>query len=357
MKKEGDQAENVRQVVEGTVNPVLETAGIGKRVQLSDDQLNELYNRFMRIIREITERERSKKVFNGVLEIIHLIREQTAEVGDTAQEHLQQLQADLKSREHVWNSLQLSKELFENFAGNKSLDGIIDNIRSIFEIIKEDPEVRNYLNDVRNFLVQVLENTDLLTRNETAERGRRLIGRARELQNNKLLGHVNNIGNEVRDLVNRLEQDPLNIKLRQDMQRLVADLALDEQGNFVYKPEVLDQLKLIITKSIVERLRIPIAPIRTEGEDLDYEISGLVVNMRDLMPERVLIESRGKVVLDPKQMEIEGAAHGLRIFMYTSPLSIFFSHSLLPTHHKPFLFFVFVFVFFFFFCYILFILL
>jgi hypothetical protein len=99
------------------------------------------------------------------------------------------------------------------------------------------------------------------------------------------------------------------------MKKLVVDLMLDSSGNFVYKPEVLDQLKVIIVNSIVERLRVPLPTLSVEGEDLDFEVSGLVLNVSDVIPERVLVESRGKVLLDPKQMEIEGAAHGLRITM------------------------------------------
>jgi len=99
------------------------------------------------------------------------------------------------------------------------------------------------------------------------------------------------------------------------MKALVSVLALDEEGNFVFKPEVLDQLKLIIVQSVIERLQIPLAPIYMEGETMDYELSGLVLNLQDILPERVVIESRGKVLLDPKQMQIEGTAFGLRIFM------------------------------------------
>lgn len=311
---EGEQTENIKETVEGAVNPVLESAGVSKRVKLSKEQLDNLWDRFVSLMREITERERSKRVFSGLLELLRLVRDQAKEVAEQTGDQVQDLSDELRNSKHLQRTLQLSRELFESFT-NKKLDKLIDNTNAVVSIANKDPQVRAYFDDLRGYMGRIMEHPELLNDDAAIREGRRLIKRGRKLQDKKFYGHIAAINAEMRDLVQSVDQDPATIRLRESMKKMVGDLMLDSSGNFVYKPEVLDQLKVIIVNSIVERLKVPLPTISVEGEDLDFEVSGLVLNVSDVIPERVLIESRGKVLLDPKQMEIEGAAHGLRITM------------------------------------------
>lgn len=314
MSGEGDQARNIKETVEGAVNPVLEGTGIGKRVKLSKEQLDQLWDRFVSLMREITERERTKRVYNGLFELLRLVRDQAKEVGQEAGDQMQEVTAELRNSKHLRRTLELSKEIFESFT-NKNLDHLIRNVKAILDKINKDEQVRGYFDALRGYMMRIMDRPELLNDEATINEGRRLIRRGRKLQDQKIYGHVSAINNELRELVEAVEHDPATIRLRESMKTLVSDLMLDSSGNFVYKPEVLDQLKTIIVNSIVERLRVPLPTISVEGKDLDFEVSGLVLNVSDVIPERVLIESRGKVLIDPKQMEIEGAAHGLRITM------------------------------------------
>jgi len=311
---EGEQTQNIKETVEGAVNPVLESAGVGKRVKISKAQLDSLWDRFVTIMREITERERSKRVFNGLLELLRLVRDQAKDVAEQTGDQVQEVTDELRNSKHLQRCLQLSRELFESFT-NKKLDKLLLNVNGVIEIVNRDPAVRAYFDGLRDYMARILEHPELLNDDAAIEQGRRLIKRGRKLHDEKLYGHLAMINRELRDIVDSVEQDPATMRLRDSMKTLVSDLMLDASGNFVYKPEVFEQLKVIIVNSVVERLKVPLPTISVEGKDLDFEVSGLVLNVSDVIPERVLIESRGKVLLDPKQMEIEGAAHGLRITM------------------------------------------
>lgn len=314
MSGEGDQTRNIKETVEGAVNPVLEGTGIGKRVKLSKEQLDQLWDRFVSLMREITERDRSKRVYNGLFELMRLVRDQAKEVGQETGDQMREVTAELRNSKHLRRTLELSKEIFESFT-NKNLDHLIRNVNAIIDKINKDEQVRGYFDSLRGYMMRSMDRPELLNDEAAINEGRRLIRRGRKLQDQKIYGNISAINNELRELVEAVDQDPATIRLRESMKTLVSDLVLDSSGNFVYKPEVLDQLKTIIVNSIVERLRVPLPTISVEGKDLDFEVSGLVLNVSDVIPERVLIESRGKVLIDPKQMEIEGAAHGLRITM------------------------------------------
>jgi len=249
-----------------------------------------------------------------MFELLRLVRDQARGVSDQAGEQLRQVTDELRNSKHLRRTLELSQELFESFT-NKRLDHLIRNANAIIEKFNSDDQLRGYFGDLSNYMSRIIDQPRLLTEDATRRQGRRLIKRGRRLQDQKIYGHIEAISNELRELVDAIEKDPATMRLRESLRTLVSDLMLDSEGNFVYKPEVLEQLKRIILDSIVNRLRVPLPTISGEGQDLDFEVSGLVLNVGDVLPERVLIESRGKLLLDPKQMEIEGAAHGLRITM------------------------------------------
>jgi hypothetical protein len=100
------------------------------------------------------------------------------------------------------------------------------------------------------------------------------------------------------------------------MQKLVSDLVLDSDGNITWKPEVMEQLRLILVSSIVDRMKIPLPTIHVEDDNVEYTLSGLVLSLKHLLPEKIGIESRGKAVFDLSEVTdpaVSGAGHALRI--------------------------------------------
>jgi len=90
---------------------------------------------------------------------------------------------------------------------------------------------------------------------------------------------------------------------------------LDEEGNVVIKEHALQQLRLIIVSSVIERMKIPVPVIHIEDKDMEYTLRNLVVAIRDLVPEKVILENRGRIALDftdVRQPEVETASNTLR---------------------------------------------
>ncbi len=63
------------------------------------------------------------------------------------------------------------------------------------------------------------------------------------------------------------------------------------------KPEVLEQLRLVIVQSLVQRMSFPLPTIHKDKPDLEFTLSNGVMMMRDLLPERIVLENKGRIAV------------------------------------------------------------
>jgi len=330
-------ATDVKETAEEYVNKGLEMAGFESRVELTQDQVDALYNRFMEIVRQVSDRERTKKVFQGFIEIFTFIREQAQETGEQLKEHVEQTTEALQQSEHLNKALKLSQEVFEQFTGIKSLDPLMDHFVSLKDILANDQETSRYFGELRNYLGKIFDNPDLLNDQQFIEKGKRLIRRGREINNKKVYSELIGIRRELNSIIENVQNDPLTLKLKDSMQKLVSDLVLDSDGNITWKPEVMEQLRLILVSSIVDRMKIPLPAVHVEDENVEYTLSGLVLSLKHLLPEKIGIESRGKAVFDLSEIKdpaVSGAGHALRITLEN--INVFMPDSYLWFRRKTF---------------------
>lgn len=82
------------------------------------------------------------------------------------------------------------------------------------------------------------------------------------------------------------------------MKRLLEDIILDEEGNIVLKEHALQQLRLLLVGSLIERMKVPMSVIHMEDDTMEYTLHNIVVAIRDLVPEKVVLESTGRLAFD-----------------------------------------------------------
>lgn len=265
---------------------------------LSEAQVNALYDRFMDVMRTIARRERSRRVFTGLFEIFDFLAMQVQSQPSTTKDTVKSTTWDISHDEHVHNTLMLAKEIFEEFTGNASLDPFLHKMRRITRTFRKDPESRDYFAQLRQFITDILKSPHLLDDERKIEEGRLLVRRGSSLSNRKINKHINGAAHDVRVLVNNVKHDPHINNLRRDMKRLIRDVMLDRDGNVTFKPEALDQLRLIIVSTLVQRMRVPLPTINYSDEKLDYTLSNAVLTIEDIVPDNVYIKEKGKLGLD-----------------------------------------------------------
>jgi len=273
------------------------TLRLGKRrLQLNREQLNELADRSLSLLREMTKRAKTSDLLKKLVNMLRLYEQDLLEASDGAQ--VTRSLHSMADNEHLRRSLILAQEVFESFTGPHSLDPLLSDVKAIFSILRRDEDARAFFRSLHHFFAGVIDHPDSLNSLETRKRLKKHLRWARQLHDQKLYHHLASALEEVRCLLRQAEQDPTLLRLRKDAHALLADIMLNEQGTVVLKPHVLEQLRLILIQSLVERARIPIPTISVNNLDLEMRLTNVVVILRDLIPESMHMKNSGRLGLN-----------------------------------------------------------
>lgn len=267
----------------------------GRRVRLSQEQTSQLAERFTELLRDITRRPATAELLRRVLDIFRLFDE------EIDREQRGQVTGGLRSMadsEHLKRTLALAQEIFETFTGDRTLDPLIGHWRAIALTFRRDDEARRYFHSLRRFFAGLLDHPERLSERQTLEEMKEHIRWAQQLHDEKLREHLTGSFREARAILRNVERDPATLRLKNDAKALLADIMLDDQGNVVLKTQALEQLRLIILQSLIERVRIPVPAITVNNPDMQLRLSNVVVTLRDLVPESVVMTHSGRLALD-----------------------------------------------------------
>lgn len=289
-----------------------------KMIQITPDQKNELIDSMRDILREVAKRERTQRIITGLFEIVDIIVRPAAQLTEKAAGAASEIADD----RHLKRMVTLTQKLFEAFT-RSSLDPLINHLKVLYISMAGDDEVRSYMRDLRETLSMVLQKPETLGDQKTRETMGDLIDRGRNLMQQKQGLRENFVGirDEVNKMVIAMEEDPVTLALQEDVKHLVEMVLLDDRGRISFKPEVLDQLKVIALSALVNRLKFPLPPLTfDDGETLRFTVTGLVLSIKDLIPSKIIAENHGIAILNMKDLEGKGpevtqAAEAVRIKM------------------------------------------
>jgi len=297
--------EKLKEAGENAVQMGLDFADKDKSlVTLTEDQKKELWARIKTILNTLSTRERSQRIFKNFFDIVDMLYQCAEDVSCKVTATSQKLAND----KHLNNILNMSQQLFEAVS-RTSLDPVISQLKVIYASFVNDEEFRRQWYRLREWLLKVLENPDLLNaENAYDEYNEIMTSLNKSFAAKTELNQVFRVLNEeCYKILYTMEEDPLATSLQCNIKELVQTVLLDDKGRVTFKPEVLDQLKLIIVSSVVGRLRFPLPEVRCDDKDSSFafRISGLILNIQDILPERIIAENYGLAVLNVKDKTAE----------------------------------------------------
>jgi hypothetical protein len=206
---------------------------------------------------------------------------------------------DVYSNEHVQASLNEAKALIAEFTNGRPIDLLINNFRTTFELMYQDPVLREYLEEVRVYLKEGLRNPEVFDDDDRmryiTRKGRNLF---REIRN-----HPSTLAtlDEARVILTAIRNDPVAVRFAEDLRRLMGDLFLNENGKPVMKMDAARALKDIIIGMFMDELKyFPIPNISGSDANMEWAISDINMTLFDLLPDDISIEQAGKTHLLPK---------------------------------------------------------
>ncbi|EEP78474.1 conserved hypothetical protein [Uncinocarpus reesii 1704] len=175
--------------------------------------------------------------------------------------------------------------LIERCANSTSLDDLFDAINKIYRDADNDPRLREWFRSVNTFIRRCLQEQGFVLQDESNEEWSRLYDEGQYLFRDRYREDTNRVIGEMKFIGEQFDQDPLNKRLSQSLQKLFIDLGTDMQGRVVFKKHLLRDFTNVVLPGIFESLHyIPIPRIEVSDPMVDMVVENLAVETDNLIP-------------------------------------------------------------------------
>eukprot|EP01088_Endostelium_zonatum_P000825 TRINITY_DN11076_c0_g1_i2.p1 TRINITY_DN11076_c0_g1~~TRINITY_DN11076_c0_g1_i2.p1 ORF type:complete len:667 (+),score=184.18 TRINITY_DN11076_c0_g1_i2:59-2059(+) len=271
---------------------------------LTEEQQERILKHLRRTVKQITGRQQSQRVVQGIIDLLNTF---TGHYAHTANK--QQAQAIVNNNAHLDNLARHVQVLVSRFAGEHAVNTLIGHSRALTDLAIRDEKVRSYFIDLRDFIQSALQNPDVYLASggpgekqlkALIERGQTLF-QEKEVREN-FVGIIQSLNEVIRNFMN----DPHLVQMQADIRSFINDLITDDQGNIVITKNALNQLKVILVSSLLEKMAIPIPMIQQEDEKMEMEVSNLWLVLKDVLPDMVHLEYREALNIDTSDLRGKG---------------------------------------------------
>lgn len=216
--------------------------------------------------------------------------------------HLMRAKVDRDVQEVIDRSI----ELVEVFAGRK-VDDFLAKVNRTLEFFQNDPELQSYLDQFRAYILDGLENPDLLESDDYYDRGEELIRKGRQLaekyKNEPILQDVVDSSSE---LVEAIKSDEQLRELQYRAQKIAeAFTYTDITGKKHVDTDLVSAMRKELVPFLIQRIKeVPVPGFTIQSEDFEYLIvDDLYVILEEIIPDKIHIHSRNDTDITMKNLE------------------------------------------------------
>jgi hypothetical protein len=273
--------------------------------QLTDEQRDILVNRFKKLMIETQSKHEYQSVLEDLINIISRLNEQSQNVASHAKESAKtQANTAATDKTDIQIAQENAKKLIENFANHKSLDPLIDALKTLGKDIRNDEELRSYFNELREFALSSLRDPKFVEETDYLEHGSRLIDRGRHLLLERYSDHTHRIGDEASAFNEALQNDRLTSQWAKDFETLVGDMFMDESGQPTVKFELIKDFAKIL-KMAGDRLKyLPLPRIENSDEEYDYIFDNIVLYLAEVVPKHLHMNFTADINLNRDEKDV-----------------------------------------------------
>lgn len=177
------------------------------------------------------------------------------------------------------------KLLIERFANGTSSDDLFDSINILYRDADRDPKLKSWFQNVDAYIRKCLQQQGYIMEDRATEEWNELYDNGNFLLRERYRNHTDRIVDEVKFLAEQFDEDPMNQRFSQSLQKLFHDLGNDEFGRPTFKPHLVKDLTEIIIPGALRSLHyVPIPRIEYSDPTIDAVIENLVIESDNLMP-------------------------------------------------------------------------
>ncbi|KAM0790055.1 hypothetical protein ACM66B_005383 [Microbotryomycetes sp. NB124-2] len=195
------------------------------------------------------------------------------------------------------------RTILERFANGASMQPIFDAVNQLYTDAKNDEELRNWFSRLDTYVREVLQTPGYIMKEQCDRDGRQLMDEGKkfwDVKNGKYAGHKDDFFNTVQTFFTAYADDPLNVKLGNNVKKLTTDLLYDSDGKLAYKPHLVADIKHHILPALASNIGyVPIPRIEYTDDQVDLVIENLTLESANLLPNVIELEARNYFKLSP----------------------------------------------------------
>lgn len=177
------------------------------------------------------------------------------------------------------------KTLLERFANSTSADDLIDSINAVYRDADKDPELKGWFRDIDGYVRKALKEQGFIMQDASNEEWNQLYDKGHFLLRERYRDHTNRVVDEIKFLGDQFDQDPMNKRFGETLQKLFQELGNDENGKPTFKPHLVKDLSNVIVPGIFESVRyVPVPRIEYTDPMIDAIVENLVIESDNLAP-------------------------------------------------------------------------
>ncbi|KAF8528371.1 hypothetical protein BU17DRAFT_73458 [Hysterangium stoloniferum] len=206
----------------------------------------------------------------------------------------------------LWNqgALKEAKEelifLLSRFANGTSPQPAIDAVNKLFDLARQDEEMRTWLESVQQWMKRVLLEPGYVVDAQCNKDGNAIREKGRQFFDQKYKKYFDELFDSVSHWFTNLKNDPLNERFGHDWSRLTRSLLFDSEGSLSFKPELWADIRTVIIPSIIDKVGyVPIPRAEYSDENYDVVIENLTLSGRNLFPNVVSVEAHNFTKFSP----------------------------------------------------------
>ncbi|KAJ3046209.1 hypothetical protein HDV00_000021 [Rhizophlyctis rosea] len=197
------------------------------------------------------------------------------------------------------------KSFIEKFSGHDTLDAVLKTFSSLHDSTTGDAGygLRTALNDGVAFVEDSLKDPTYPSSADYNRRGSDILQRVRRSLFDNHLDDGVKLKRDVGTLTSNIQNDELVKKLSDDVQRLVRDLAKDENDKPEFKTVLLNDFANVVLPAVMDQIRyIPIPRIEHSNEDFFLAVESVLLTSETFLPDAVDVKLKhaARVAFRPK---------------------------------------------------------
>lgn len=179
-----------------------------------------------------------------------------------------------------------AKTIIEDWAQGKSLDPIIGKAYDLSYQIKQDPELSHLYEKVIHFVQRLLDDPGYLEAEDSTTEGNELIEKLRKSGFEKYKPEIDSMLGESSAIVTAITEDPITKEISQRVKSIHNHLWYDSNGNAVFKPQLLNDIRITLIPAIIEQVKyVPLPLVNYSDKKYEIAIDNMVLSGDTLMPD------------------------------------------------------------------------